>query len=116
MVGRLCPTCGVFLEAGSSHSCKKGPRSRRRRIYDDHRWRATREYVFERDGRRCAVCGRHESELAGTEVLYVDHWPLSVLEVADPYDPATCRCVCSTCGGKVDGARAQRPAKKRSVF
>jgi hypothetical protein len=62
--------------------------------------------VLERAGYRCVVCGRHKSELDVDETLVADHWPDSVLDVVDPFDPDACRCVCSRCSGSSDGARA----------
>lgn len=82
------------------------PRTHRKRIYDDPRWRETRLLVFARDGRRCRECRRLERDLDTGEQLVCDHWPVPVLECVDPFDPASCRTVCSTCSGRVDGARS----------
>jgi hypothetical protein len=62
--------------------------------------------VLARDRRRCSLCGRRELELEENERLLADHYPDSVLETPDPFDPRACRTLCSTCSGSVDGARA----------
>jgi hypothetical protein len=61
--------------------------------------------VLARDGRTCCLCGRHADALGPNETLIADHYPDGVLDVDDPFDAATCRCVCSTCSGTSDGTR-----------
>lgn len=111
IVGKLCLGCGAFIDrpAGSQGYCDgcrpDTNRSKRRAIYDDPRWRRTRQIVVRRDARQCRLCGRHQSELEDGELLVIDHWPLPVLEAPDPFDPAGCRVLCSTCSGGADGSR-----------
>lgn len=71
----------------------------RKLIRDRRRWERTRRIVFERDGYRCVLCGKHGR-------LECDHvTPLRVDPNQDVYDPSGCRTTCRAC----NTARNRRP-------
>ena len=84
---RLCPEC--FVHMGWEPKPSDAPR-RRKPIPSGLRFRC-----FERDGYRCAYCGRHREQLDDGEYLVADH----VTPVADdgPTDLDNLVSACNTC-------------------
>jgi len=100
------PQCGAITDGGrcSLHRTDDNPRRNhtpRRKVYDSKRWKRCRAIVLNRDGYTCAMCG--------AEANTVDHWPVPVggilAQGGDPCDPATCRSLCRSCHGRIDGKR-----------
>jgi hypothetical protein len=83
------------------------PRAPRDRRYSTQSWRRVREFVRQRDGRTCQVCGRREPEY-GRKTFPVDHrYP-----GGDFYDPDGLWLLCWSCntskaGMDVDTWRAR---------
>ena len=62
---------------------------RGRAIYATQRWRSVRAYVLDRDGWRCAECGRP----GRLEV----HHRVRLVDGGAPYDPRNLRPLCRPC-------------------
>ena len=102
-VDGCCPDCAPVHQAREVARRAAKPQ---RRIWDSYAWQQFREQIKERDGRTCADCGRHESELEENERLVVDH--VNGVLAGDPLNPDTVETVCSTCSGGRDGGRPQQ--------
>jgi 5-methylcytosine-specific restriction endonuclease McrA len=108
MATLICATRGCGRKTATRH-CPEHAQSDnarrnahpRRKIYDDRRWRATRNIVLHRDEFTCADCGLYSP--TGRH-LVADHID-GVLNCPNPFDPDECQTLCLTCSGSKDGAR-----------
>jgi hypothetical protein len=103
ITGTRCPTHATQHYQPGRHEPAKNQRPHTQ-IYKTARWKQTRLAVLERDHWTCTIqhpgC-THTATIA-------DHYPVSVLETTNPYDPAGCRAACRHCSGVVDGKRSHQ--------
>ena len=105
------PGCGQLTTRGAhcpQHARAAAQRDAARRntrpiaaIYRDPRWRRCRTRVLKRDHHTCTLCGAPGNT--------ADHHPTPLTTLLqqghNPYDPATCRTLCTRCSGQADGGR-----------
>jgi hypothetical protein len=81
-------------------------RATRTAIYNDPRWRRCRATVLTREP-SCRLCGEPSTT--------ADHYPTTVLECANPFDPNACRALCKHCSGTTDGARGWAATRRAAA-
>ena len=109
MTARRCPPCQRDHAAQQVEERRAyGRRAKdthargrkRRKVYDDPRWREVRALVIQRDG-MCRLCG-------ATARLTVQHMNPAADDMEAALDPANLVTLCAPCHGRVDGPKAAR--------
>ena len=96
----------------NKYQTRGGKDDPRNKAYNRQAWQETRCLVFARDNHTCQECGRHKDDLPPNLTLSCDHDP-PLTEQDNPFDPAGCVTLCSSCHGKKHAA--QITGRRRKV-